>query len=276
MGMRRYIVTAVFAVLVVQASLRAQQECDASHKRKPLHLNWPSTAEFHLHEHNPEKPNPERDYFRFEADDSQGRLLVRYTEADGQSSSHVFDPVAAHEIWWATYSTNAKLIKYPTPFADRSSCWRRPWSERSTTGHYLGYDFKTGCAPDGPYQATNCRDVCYADRLAKARPPEKKEFPKCIPPLGGTTEDLGMSVIQGIEIHGCKNEWEAPNLGRAQEIWSDEYGLTLRQIDENPSGDKATSELIHLSREEPDPSVFQPPKGYTTVTLDLEEVPCDK
>lgn len=276
----RYVITALFAALAFQTSVRAQQ-CDSGSGRIPIHLDWPYTAEFHLHEHNPEKPKPERDYFRFDANDSQGRTLVRFTEADGQSSSQVFDPVAAEQTWWASYSTSAKLVKYPTPFADRSSCWRRQWSERSTTGHSLGFDLKTSCAPaglpPGQGQYPNCRDVCYADRLAKAVSPEKKGFPKCVAAPGGTAEDLGMSAIQGIEIHGCRNEWEAPNAGKVvQEIWSDEYGLPLRQIDEHANGYKSSEELIRLSRDEPDVSNFQPPRGRESVTLEMDEVPCEQ
>jgi hypothetical protein len=278
---RRCVTTAVFAALALPISLQAQ-ECGSSHKLPPFHLEWPITVEYHIHEHHQETPQPDRDYVLVMADDSQGRDLSHYTFADGQSSSHVFDPVAAQQIWWGADGTKAKILKYPTPVADRPSCWRRTGSERSSrTGRPVRYEYKTNCEPAGPAagqgQFPDCRDVCYAERLANALPPEKPGFPKCDPAPGGTAEDLGMSVIQGIAARGCRRT--TPLLltegNGLTENWSDEYGLSLRKIEEYPNGDRFLTELISLSRDEPDPSIFQTPKGYETVTLDEDEVPCE-
>jgi hypothetical protein len=276
----RYLTLAVLAALALQTSLQAQER-DSGRGRGLIHLEWPFTAEYHLHEHHQNRPEAERDYILVMANDSQGRDLSRSIFADGRSAGHVFDPVAAQQIWWATDSTKAKIVKYPTPVADRSSCWRRPWSERSSSsGRTLGYEFKTRCAPAGPPagqgQFPDCRDASYTEDLAKALPPETKGFPKCDAP-GGTAEDLGMSVIQGIAAHGCRRT--APDLltegNVLTENWSDEYGLTLREIDEHPNGDRFLREIISLSRDEPDLSTFQPPKGYEGVTLEMDEVPCE-
>lgn len=272
---------AVLTALALQTSLQAQ-ECGPSRGRAPFHLEWPSTAEYHLHEHHQDRPRAETDYVVVVANDSQGRVLFRYKYADGQSSSHVLDPVAAEQIWWGTDSTKAKTVKYPTPVANRSSCWRRPWSERSPSkGRTLRDEYKTNCAPAGPPpgqgQYPDCRDACYTERLAKALPPEKNGFPKCDPAPGGTAEDLGMSVIQGMAAHGCRRSSPFPNVGYVLvEDWSDEYGLSLREIRESPNGDKSFKELISLSRDEPNLSIFQPPKGYESVTLEMDEVPCEQ
>jgi hypothetical protein len=274
----RCVATAVFAALALPISLQAQ-EC--SSERESIHLEWPSTAEYHLHEHHQDRPESDRDYVLVMAIDSQARDLSRYTFADGQSSSHVFDPVAAQQIWWGTDSTKAKILKYPTPVAGRASCWRRAGSERSSrTGRTVRYEYKTNCEPAGPPagqgQFPECRDVCYTERLANALPPEKKGFPKCDPAPGGTAEDIGVSVIQGIAAHGCRKTAPFFTAGNAlTENWSDEYGLTLRKIEEYPNGDRFLTELISLSRDEPDLSIFQPSKGYETVTLELDEVPCE-
>jgi hypothetical protein len=178
MGVCRYLIMAVVAALALQTSLQAQQ-CGSGRGRGSLHLEWPSTAEYHLHEHHRDRPKAETDYVLVVAHDSQGRVLFRYQYAGGQSSSQVLDPVAAEQIWWAADSTKAKIVKYPTPVADRSSCWRRPWSERSSsTGRTLRHEYKTNCAPAGPPpgqgQYPDCRDACYSERLAKALPPEKR------------------------------------------------------------------------------------------------------
>lgn len=277
----RYLTMAVLTALALQTSLQAQ-ECRSGRGRGPLHLERPSTVEYHLHEHHQDRPEAERDYALVMANDSQGRVLFIYKYADGQSSSHVLDPVAAEQIWWGTDSTKVKIVNYPTPVADRSSCWRRAWSERSSsTGRTLRDEYKTSCGPAGPPagqgQFPDCRDACYTERLAKALPPEKKEFPKCDPAPGGTAEELGMSVIQGIAAHGCRRTTPFLKEGNVlTETWSDEYGLSIREIKEYPSGDRFLRELISLSRDEPDLSIFQPPKGYENVTLEMDEVPCEQ
>lgn len=271
----RYLTVAVLTALALQTSLQAQ-ECGPSRGWGASHLGWPYTAEYR------EKQRAPLEAVVVAAEDSQGRSLYRWTRADGKSSSHVLDPVAAEQIWWGTDSTKAKIVKYPTPVVDRSSCWQRPWSERSSsTGRTLRNEFKTKCAPAGPPagqgQFPDCRDACYTERLAKALPPEKKGFPKCDPAPGGIAEDLGMSVIQGIAAHGCRRTTPFPKEGEVlTEIWSDEYGLALRQIDENSHGSRSFTELISLSRDEPDLSIFQPPKGYESVTLEMDEVPCEQ
>jgi hypothetical protein len=265
MSARRCVTTTIFASAALLISLQAQ-ECVSRGKLPPFHLEWPTTVEYHIHEHHQNRREGDRDYVLVMADDSQGRVLFHYKFADGQSSAHVFDPVAAQQIWWGNDGAKAKIVKYPTPVADRPSCWRR-----------AGY--RTNCEPAGPPagqgQFPDCRDVCYAGRLANALPPEKNGFLKCDAP-GGTAEDLGMSVIQGIAAHGCRRTAPFFKAGNAlTETWSDEYGLTLRKIEGYPNGDRFVTELTSLSRDEPDLSLFQPPKGYETVTLELDEVPCE-
>jgi hypothetical protein len=43
------------------------------------------------------------------------------------------------------------------------------------------------------------------------------------------------------------------------EIWSNDYGLTLRRVGEDPTGAKYYEELISLRRDEPSLSTFHPP-----------------
>ena len=197
--------------------------------------------------------------------DSHGRFLTSYTSADGRGTSNVSDPVAEQEVHWDTSTKKVKIVKYSTPLEGRHSCWQSPWSVRF-------------CAPTGEVQGAFCRDACYTERLAKALPPEKKGFLKCDTPQGGTAEDLGASVIQGIPAHGCRTTHPSAfgDANLITEAWSDEYGLNLRSITEDPSGKYARyyREIISLSRDEPDISTFQPPSGYEVVMQDAEEVPC--
>jgi hypothetical protein len=277
----RCITTTVLASLALAVSIPAQDR-SSLHQWNPLRLEWPSTAEYRCHEHHHDRPKAERDYVHIMANDSQGRILDTYKYADGQSSSHVLDPVASEEIWWGTYTTKAKVVNYPTPVPGRPSCWQSSGTERSaTTGRTVRYEYKINCQAAGPPagqgQAPNCRDSSYAERLAAALPPEKTGFPKCDASPGGTAEDLGMSTLQGIAVHGCRRTTPFPNVGEVRtEEWIDEYGLTVRDAKEYQNGDKFLRELVSLSRDEPDLSVFQPPRASESMKLEMEEVPCQQ
>lgn len=279
MWTRRYIITALLTVMALQTSLQAQ-DCSPKRGWGALHLLWPYTAEYrerNEYTDNEGRPSPAQQSVRVVAQDSQGRHLDRWTNSSGNSSSYVSDPVAAETIVWNTSTAKAKILRSPTPVADRSSCWQGPDSERHFVRNepQIGWT-KFSCAPAGQHQP-QCRDVCEAERLTNAVPPEKEGFPKCDPAEpGGTAEDLGMDVIQGVAAHGCRTTTPFPKGKRKlREIWSDEYGLSLRKIEEDPTDAKYFQELISLSRNEPDPSIFQPPKKYEVVTLEMEEAPCE-
>ena len=86
-----------------------------------------------------------------------------------------------------------------------------------------------------------------------------------------------MSTIHGITVHGCWSKTPFFKEGNVlTEDWSDEYGLSLREIKEYSKGAKFLRELISLSRGEPDVSMFQSPPGYESVTLEMDEVPCEQ
>jgi len=264
-----YLAIAVLGALALQTSPQAQECSSASLRQRPLQLGWPYTAQFRA------RQRPSIEGLEIVAEDAQGRFFHRYTTAAGNVSSTVYDPVAAQEIWWDSGSTTAKVVKYGTPAAGRRTCWQSSWSERSEiTGRILKDGYQAFCAPAGHDQPWGCHDACYAERLAKALPPEKKGFPKCEFP-GGSAEDLGMSTIQGVEVHGCRTTRPFQEATGVQETWADEYGLILRQVDQVGNGPVGSKELISLSRDEPDLSTFQPPKGYKVVTLEMEEVPCE-
>lgn len=276
----RYLAVSIFALVVSQIPLHAQ-ECDPSHGRRSFHLAPPYTAEYrerHEYMDYAGHPIPTQEIIQLVVQDSQGRRLFHSTNANGISGSQVFDPVDEKEIVWNTSSAKVKILNGPTPVAGRRSCWRGPDSEL-----HLGPDEPSfglsefSCRPADQHQPPYCRDACQTERLAKALPAEKRGFPKCDPAEpGGTAEDLGMDVIQGIPAHGCRTTTPFPKGKRKlREIWSDDYRLTLRRIEEDPTDARYFQELISLSRDEPSPSVFQPPSGYEVVTLEFVEVPCE-
>jgi hypothetical protein len=282
MRVRRYLITAVFAALAVPPSVPAQQ-CDLSHAQEPFHLVWPFTMETRQ-EHEPPPsgptPNPAREITRFVgARDSQGRYLSRLIYADGSSASSVVDPVAGEETYWNSTSTQAKLLIYPMSVAGRRSCWQVPDSERHpiSNGPVTAAP-QASCAPTGQTQPSNCRDACDAQRRAKALPPvNNMGFARCgAGQPGPIQENLGIDVIQGEEVHGCRETTTLPDGKRfVTETWYDDHHFPLRGIEAKPDGNKYSREVIRLSWDEPDSSAFRPPKGYEVVRIKMDEVPCE-
>jgi hypothetical protein len=278
-----YLTVAIWASLTLQISLHAQQ-CAPTRGDGEFHLVWPYSAEYHEKHESIDydgRPNPVQEDVRVVAQDSQGRHLDRWIDSKGSSHSQVSDPVVGEQILWNTSSAKAKILKSPTPVVERRSCWRGPGPEDVPGRDEPRFGvFGFSCAPAGQYQSgpdSGCHDACAAERRAKALPPINKGFPKChSAEPGGTAEDLGMEVIQGVAAHGCRTTTPFPNGKRKlSEIWSDEYGLALRRIEEHSTGAKYYEELIRLNRDEPSLSTFQPPEGYAIVTLEMDEVPCE-
>ena len=120
------------------------------------------------------------------------------------------------------------------------------------------------------------------------QPPTTQRVPatNSKPPQRPQAEDLGITMIEGVEAHGRRmtrtiaagqigndqpivvtNEyWSAPSLG----------GLTLKSVTDDPRNGKTTREITHLDLGEPDPALFQPPPGYDIKIQELHQVPCDQ
>ena len=95
--------------------------------------------------------------------------------------------------------------------------------------------------------------------------------------------DLGSISIQGVEAHGRRitRTIAVGEVGNDQTIVAYEenwiapsLGLELRQNTEDPRTGKRTRELVNLTLEEPDPSLFQPPAGYNVTTEEMHQVDC--
>ena len=97
--------------------------------------------------------------------------------------------------------------------------------------------------------------------------------------------ELGTMSIQGVEAHGQRITrtiavGEAGNdqtIVTVEENWmAPSLGLELRQSSEDPRTGKRTRELVNLTLEEPDPSLFQPPADYNITTEELHPVACNQ
>jgi hypothetical protein len=95
-------------------------------------------------------------------------------------------------------------------------------------------------------------------------------------------EDLGITTIQGIQVHGTRYTHTIPAgqfgndrpLVHVEERWTaiDIPSLNVREILDDPQNGKEIRELVKLDRNEPDPAIFQPPTNYEIVPVAM--VPC--
>ena len=85
-------------------------------------------------------------------------------------------------------------------------------------------------------------------------------------------EHLGKSTIAGLEASGMRTTRTVPAgmqgnslpLRYVEETWiSDQYGMILRRIDDDPVLGKSTYEVTNFSPGEPDASLLLPPADYT-------------
>jgi hypothetical protein len=91
--------------------------------------------------------------------------------------------------------------------------------------------------------------------------------------LFGTTEDLGNQLINGIDAQGVRTTREFPatingtatTTTSVQEQWcSDDLGAVLLEVSyNNQSKYRMETALTKIVRQEPDPSLFEIPAGYT-------------
>jgi hypothetical protein len=173
------------------------------------------------------------------ARDSQGRSYneTRQTQPfgpDGQPfewiHGFVFDPVARTNINWDNHTKTASVMHMPDP---------------ETIQH----------------------------RPESVQLPRAALQPQTVRPRPQTTrEDLGFKTIAGVEAKGTRFTNVIPTgeqgndrpLTIVTERWvSEEYGVELSSIRDDPRTGKQTTEVTDFQPGEPDPALFQVPQGYT-------------
>jgi len=87
-----------------------------------------------------------------------------------------------------------------------------------------------------------------------------------------TTEDLGTQIIEGIQAEGMRitTTWPIGSMGNDRPIteisehWrSPDLKEDILRKSDDPRYGERTHKLVNLTRSEPDPSLFEPPPGYT-------------
>ncbi len=165
---------------------------------------------------------------------------------------------------WYSVTNAGHVFKMP-PKEQRHGCWasasvRMEWNEAPRPAPPPAYVFNplTRAAEQAPVP------------VQRSRP---------------NIHELGSISIQGVEAHGRRitrtiATGEAGNdqtFVTVEENWmAPSLGLELRQSIEDPRTGKRTRELVNLTLEEPDPSLFQPPADYKVTTEEMHQVACNQ
>ena len=148
-----------------------------------------------------------------------------------QLNVSVYDPSTKTSLFWQVGNSIDKVVH---------------------VGHQLETPGKT-LTPD---------ELAARRKASEARQPPRSEF---------KSEDLGIRTIAGLEAHGSRTtrtistgeEGNELPLITTSEIWrSEELGLVVLGINDDPRRGRTTYEIKELSRTDPDPSIFAPPEGY--------------
>jgi hypothetical protein len=202
------------------------------------------------------------------ARDSAGITMQSNTNQDWQmgrmlgTSGSVHDTDGTVLANWYSVTNIGRVFKVP-PKEQRHGCWtsdnlRLEWNETPRT------------APPPTY---------VLNPLTRA----VEQLPAPVQRSRPNIHELGSISIQGVDAHGqritrtiavgevgndqtivtVEENWMAPSLG-----------LELRQSTEDPRTGRRTRELVNLTLEEPDPSLFQPPVDYNVTTEEMHKVAC--
>ena len=198
--------------------------------------------------------------------------------------------VQARDSQWRTYNqSETELAGNNNPSANTMGSINDPVSGSDTT-----WQSRTHEAITVTYPPTDQRHGCWEDDAGRRRmaydPLPKPVNPVSAispqPPQQPQIEDLGRTMMQGVEVQGRRITRTIPagTVGNDQpivvtnEIWSAPSlnGLTLKSINDDPRGGKTTREIVRLDLGEPDSSIFQPPSGYQVKIEVLHQTSCEK
>lgn len=204
--------------------------------------------------------------------DSQGRtrteqpmFLPNPNVPDTPMNIQISDPVAGVRY---TFDTQKKTVHRVIVPASAASASR--WYASSGAGG--GSGGRLGAVLPAPGQSG-----VAAFRQAPPNPPDATR-----PQV--TSEDLGTQVMEGVGVEGHRQTTSYPVNSQGNdrpfavttEIWtSPDLGLVVLQKNTDPRTGEHTIKLTNLSRDEPDPSLFQPPAGYP-VTDDAVRSPAEQ
>jgi hypothetical protein len=268
-------------VVALVALLLMETATTQPHKPKPRSAatcepdpkcHVPYSAEFNL---TNVSPGPDGNlvtynYSETQAMDSHGRYLGATTSPDPthkgppQTIAAVCDPTTNTQYQWDSLRKRLIILKMPGP-DESEGCWE---SEQGDL--FINFDLAKRLVSEAEVRTRQIEGL--------ARDPDRPE------PL---IEDLGTTMLQRLEVRGTRETHPAAKSSteREPEYLMEEHwaspllGIWLQQeVDYLPSPNhnlKWSRRLASLNLNEPQPSTFNPPAGYTTVTETMHQVPCE-
>jgi hypothetical protein len=267
-GRLLFILSFALLVCAVHAQVGVAISGGPDHTSLPHHLQ-PYTAEFKITQVQTlaDGTTITSEGTEIRARDSAGITMQSNTNQSWQlgrmlgTSDGVHDTDGTILANWYSVTNDGHVFKMP-PKEQRHGCW---------ASDNLRMDWNETPRPAPPQYVFN-----PLTRAAEQVPaPVQRSTPKI--------SDLGSISIQGVEAHGQRITrtiavGEAGNdqtIVRVEDNWmAPSLGLELRQTIEDPRIGKRTRELVNLTLEEPDPSLFQPPADYKVTTEELHPVAC--
>jgi hypothetical protein len=239
-------------------------------RTSPLHQFQPYTAEFKITQVQTlaDGTTITSEGTEIRARDSAGITMQSNTNQDWHLGRMVGSAGAVHDTdgtilanWYSV--TNAGHVFKMPPKEQRHGCWtsanlRMEWNDTPRTTPPPTYVFNP-----------------QTRAVEQVQAPVQRSRPRI--------DELPNISIQGVEARGQRitRTIAAGEVGNDQtfvtveENWmAPSLGLELRQSTEDPRTGKRTRELVNLTLEEPDPSLFQPPADYNVTTEELHQVAC--
>jgi len=209
------------------------------------------------------------------ARDRQGRTYLKtervFRNGDQRIESFSFlveDPVKLRTLTWDSNGKTVVLGEWPY-WSGRKGCWTDEYGQRLVSSASNEDWHKVPASPGDGKLETIGSIVDPSGKRVKAR---------------FVSENLGHKEIHRLLAFGIR--WtttplevdETHNIPETTiELWkSSEFDLKVIEVESGPHFGLKRLELTDLQRGDPDPSLFEPPKGYTVETVEYHQVPCGR
>lgn len=178
------------------------------------------------------------------------------------TSGHICDPAGGTQTMWNSRDRRTIILRLPSS-EKRHGCWK------SEDGLFsLNFEHGQEANPAGDPNITG-----------RPIPGSEGERSKAL------TQDMGITMIQGLEARGYGSSWPPPEQGQNEPPYLNEehwivpsLNLWVSQEVEYPRKINRTirwsRELVSIKDSEPEAALFQPPPDYPVTDEEIHSVSC--